>query len=170
MIKLITPSYELKNEIIDFKEEFITNNENTIPGSELLDKIPIFDEWLEYVNKNNSTITVSKEWVVTDTYIAKENDKIVGIISFRHELNDFLKDLGHIGYSVRPSCRCKGYATSMLKEVLKIAKEYGLKEIQISSEKDNTASIKIIEKNNGKYIRSFNYLDKEIYVYKIKLY
>jgi predicted acetyltransferase len=58
----------------------------------------------------------------------------------------------------------------MLKEVLEIAKNYGLNELQLSSEKDNIASIRIIEKNHGKYTRSFNYLDKEVCVYKIRLY
>lgn len=169
MIKLVAPSFELKNQIIDFKEEFIKNDENIIPGSELLDKISTFEEWIEYVSKNSSPITVSKDWVVTDTYLATDNNLIVGIISLRHELNDFLKDFGHVGYSVRPSRRCRGYATAMLKEVLKIAKKYDLKELQLSAEKDNIASIKIIEKNNGKYVRSFNHLNKEVYVYIIKL-
>ena len=169
MIKLCKPSYELKNQIIDFKEEFIKNNEKSIPGSELLDKIPTFNEWMEYVSKNTSPTTVSEDWVVTDTLLAIEDNQIVGIISLRHNLNDFLKDFGHVGYSVRPSCRCKGYATAMLNEVLNIAKKYDLKELQLSAEKDNIASLKIIEKNNGKYVRSFNHLNKEVCVYIIKL-
>lgn len=169
MIKLVTPSYELKDQIIDFKEEFIRNNENIIPGSELLDNTSSFDEWIEYVSKNASPFAVSKDWVVTDTFLAIDNKLIVGIISLRHELNDFLKDFGNIGYSVRPSCRCKGYATAMFKEVLKIAKKYELKELQLSTEKDNIASIKIIEKNNGRYIRNFNYQNHEFNVYKIEL-
>ena len=169
MIKLVTPSYELKNKIIDFKEEFINNNENIIPGSELLDKSSSFNEWIDYVSKNTSPTTVSQDWVPTDTLLAMDNDYMVGIISLRHELNDFLKDFGHIGFSVRPSCRCKGYATEMFKEVLKTAKKYEMKEVQLSSEKDNIASIKIIEKNNGRHVRNFNYLDQEFYVYKIKL-
>lgn len=169
MIKLCKPSNELKNQIIDFKEEFIKNNEKSIPGSELLDKIPTFNEWMEYVSKNTSPTTVSEDWVVTDTLLAIEDNQIVGIISLRHNLNNFLKDFGHIGYSVRPSCRCKGYATAMLNEVLNIAKKYDLKELQLSAEKDNIASLKIIEKNNGKYVRSFNHLNKEVYVYIIKL-
>ena len=57
----------------------------------------------------------------------------------------------------------------MLNEVLNIAKKYDLKELQLSAEKDNIASLKIIEKNNGKYVRSFNHLNKEVYVYIIKL-
>ena len=159
----------MKNQISDFKEEFSKNSEKTIPGSELLDQIPTIDEWIEYVSSNTSPSTVSKDWVVTDTFLAIKDDLIIGIISLRHELNDFLKDFGHIGYSVRPSCRHNGYATEMFNNILIIAKKHDLKELQLSSEKDNIASIKIIEKNNGKYVRSFNYLDKEFYVYKIQL-
>ena len=60
--------------------------------AERLDKIPTFNEWMEYVSKNTSPTTVSEDWVVTDTLLAIEDNRIVGIISLRHNLNDFLKD------------------------------------------------------------------------------
>ena len=76
---------------------------------------------------NASQDTVNPSWVVTDTYIAfDENDDIVGIIDLRHELNDFLKDFGNCEYSVRPSQWRKGYATKMLKLILKRAREIGM--------------------------------------------
>lgn len=40
--------------------------------------------------------------------VRKSDGRIVGIIDLRHTLNDFLKDLGNCGYSVRPSERKKG--------------------------------------------------------------
>lgn len=72
-----------------------------------------------------------------------------------HTLNDFLKDLGNCGYSVRPSERKKGYATEMLGQLLKEAKAAEMTELHISVEKDNTASINVIRKNGGVYERSF---------------
>lgn len=36
---------------------------------------------------------------------------------FEYQLNDFLKDFGNCGYSVRPSERRKGYATEILRQV-----------------------------------------------------
>lgn len=91
--------------------------------------------------------------MVTDTFFAirKSDSKIIGIIDLRHTLNEFLKDLGNCGYSVRPSERRKGYASEMLRQILRVAKEAGMKELHISVERENIASVKVIQKNDGVY-------------------
>ena len=106
MITLKRPIKGYESNATAFKQEFIDNGERTINGSELLDQMDSYDEWLKSVTDNISHDTVNPSWVVTDTYFAfDENDNIVGIIDLRHELNDFLKDFGNCGYSVRPSKR-----------------------------------------------------------------
>ena len=170
MIKLIRPSKEHEKEALAFKKEFFDNGENTINGSELLDQTDSYESWLQAVTKNTSKATVNPEWVVTDTYFAiDENERIVGVIDFRHELKGFLKDFGNSGYSVRPSKRKKGYATQMLSLILERAKETGLKSFQLSAEKSNIPSIKTIIKNGGKYSRSFTVNNEEADVYIIDL-
>lgn len=170
MIKLIRPLKEHEKEALAFKKEFFDNGENTINGSELLDQTDSYDSWLQAVTNNTSKATVNPEWVVTDTYFAiDENERIVGVIDFRHELKGFLKDFGNSGYSVRPSERKKGYATQMLSLILERAKETGLKSFQLSAEKSNTPSIKMIIKNGGKYSRSFTVNNEEADVYIIDL-
>ncbi len=37
-----------------------------------------------------------------------EGDQVLGGIAFRHELNDFVLRVGHIGYGIRPSARRRG--------------------------------------------------------------
>lgn len=170
MIKLIRPSKEHEKKALAFKKEFFDNGENTINGSELLDQTDSYESWLQAVTNNTSKATVNPEWVVTDTYFAiDENERIVGVIDFRHELKGFLKDFGNSGYSVRPSERKKGYATQMLSLILERAKETGLKSFQLSAEKSNTPSIKTIIKNGGKYSRSFTVNNEEADVYIIDL-
>ena len=170
MIKLVRPSKEHKKQALEFKKEFFDNGENTINGSELFDQTDSYDSWLQAVTNNASKATVNPEWVVTDTYFAiNENERIVGIIDFRHELKGFLKDFGNSGYSVRPSERKKGYATQMLRLILERAKETGLKSFQLSAEKSNTPSIKTIIKNGGKNFRSFTVNNEEADVYIIDL-
>lgn len=114
---------------------------------------------------------MNENWVVTDTFFAvrKSDFKIIGMIDLRHTLNEFLKDLGNCGYSVRPTERKKGYATEMLQLLLHTAKEAGMNELHISVEKDNTASVKVIQKNGGIYERSFLFEDETADIYRIVL-
>ena len=170
MIKLKRPTKEYESEALAFKQEFFDSGETTINGSELLDQMDSYDEWLKSVTDNISPDTVNLEWVVTDTYFAfDEDDNIVGIIDLRHELNDFLKDFGNSGYSVRPSERRKGYATEMLKLIIERARQIGMDKLQLSVETSNEASVKTITKNGGKYERSFTYEGEEAAVYMIVL-
>ena len=170
MITLKRPIKEYEPKAVAFKQEFIENGETTINGSELLDQMDSYDEWLKSVTDNISPDTVNPAWVVTDTYFAfDEDDNIVGIIDLRHELNDFLKDFGNCGYSVRPSERRKGYATEMLKLILERASQIGMGKIQLSVERSNEPSVKTITKNGGKYERSFNFEGEEADVYIIRI-
>ena len=108
---------------------------------------------------------------MTDTFFAirEEDNKIIGIIDLRHTLNEFLKDFGNSGYSVRPSERKKGYATEMLRLLIKYAKEIGLTELHLSVERDNIPSIKTIVKNGGKLERSFEFEGEVADIYLIEL-
>lgn len=169
-IRLVRPTEQLKEQAINFRQEFFDNHEMVINGSELLDKTDQYEDWLKTVAANTSIETVSVNWVVTDTFFAvDEKDQIIGIIDLRHTLNDFLKNLGNCGYSVRPSERRKGYATEMLRLLLPIAKDAGMKELNLSVERDNEASIKTIMRNGGKYERSFEFEGEQADIYKISL-
>jgi len=171
MIKLVVPTIELKDEALEYRQEHFDNGENIINGSELFDKTESYEEWLQTVTNNANIKTVNPNWVLTDTFFAidEETKKIIGIIDFRHTLNDFLVDFGHCGYSVRPSERNKGYATEMLKQIKDIARKAGLPELQLSVEKNNTPSIKTIQKNDGVYERTFEFEGEKADVYKISL-
>lgn len=170
MITLKRPIKEYESEAKDFKQEFFDHGESVINGSELLDQMDSYDEWLKSVTDNTSPDTVNPLWVVTDTYFAfDDNDRIVGIIDLRHELNDFLKDFGNCGYSVRPSERRKGYATQMLGLMVRRAGEVGINRLQLSVERSNEPSIKTITKNGGRYERSFTFEGEEADIYMIDI-
>lgn len=78
------------------------------------------------------------------------DQKIVGMLNFRLALNDYLSKYGgHIGYSVAPSERRKGYAEKMLALALEKALAFGLKKVLITCNDQNIASARTIEKNQG---------------------
>ena len=46
-IKLVVPTLNHKEEALAYRKEHFDNNETIINGSELLDKIDSYEEWLE---------------------------------------------------------------------------------------------------------------------------
>lgn len=170
-INLVRPTLELKEEALAYRGEHFQHGEKVIYGSELFDKTESYEEWLSAVTRNTDPETVNENWVVTDTFFAvrQSDGRIIGIIDLRHTLNEFLKDLGNCGYSVRPSERKKGYATEMLRQLIWVAKEAEMNELHISVEKENMASVKVIQKNGGVYERSFSFEGETADIYKFAL-
>ena len=64
--------------------------------------------------------------------------------------------LGHIGYSVVPWKRQRGYATRALQLLLPQARSEGLAYVELTSDADNIASQRVIEANGGELIERFN--------------
>jgi predicted acetyltransferase len=63
--------------------------------------------------------------------------------------------LGHVGYSVVPWKRNRGYATAALRELLPGAAAEGLRYVEICAEADNLASRRVIEHNGGVLVEEF---------------
>ncbi len=147
MLKLIRPSSSMERMATEFRSEFFTAGESAINGSELWDRTEKYEDWLKTINENTLSDETFRQWVKTDTFFAcDDSGRIVGIIALRYELNDFLKDIGHCGFSVRPTERNKGYATEMLKKILALAYKQGMASLRLSAEYYNVASIRVLEK------------------------
>jgi predicted acetyltransferase len=63
--------------------------------------------------------------------------------------------LGHIGYSVVPWKRQRGYATRALKLLLPHAREEGLAHVDLVAHEDNLASQRVILSNGGELVERF---------------
>ena len=63
--------------------------------------------------------------------------------------------LGHIGYSVVPWKRDRGYATRALQLLLPQIRDEGLAYVELTSDADNIASQRVIEANGGELIERF---------------
>jgi predicted acetyltransferase len=66
--------------------------------------------------------------------------------------------LGHIGYTVVPWKRGRGYATRALREMLPEAWAEGLRFVEITTDPDNVPSQRVIEHNGGVFIDEFRTL------------
>ena len=135
-------------QILNYKEEFLLNNE-IIHGAANMTSLSI-PEWVQFTENTKNKESVTPGFVTAHTFFALDNNKIVGIINARHELNDYLLNFGgHIGYSVRKSERRKGYAKAMLSYTVDFLFSLGLEKILITCDKENIASKRTIESCDG---------------------
>lgn len=156
-LRLVLPTPNYKDQILEYKEEFINNNEY-MHGTADLDSYKTFEDW--YINVCNAirgqNIKEGKVPATTYLVITEDENKLIGMVDIRHRLNTFLANYGgHIGYSVRASERNKGYGKQILKETLKICKDMRLDNVLVTCLKGNIASEKVIKANGG-------YFDKEV--------
>ncbi|HXQ00358.1 MAG TPA: GNAT family N-acetyltransferase [Solirubrobacteraceae bacterium] len=109
--------------------------------------------WADYLRKLDGCrhgLDLSTSWVASTFLGAFVGAELVGRISIRHELNDFLTNFGgHIGYCVRPAYRRRGYASEILRQGLVIVRAEGVDRVLVTCDDDNAASARVIERNGG---------------------
>jgi len=149
-MKLLRPSMEYKQQVLEYKNEFIKNGDD-LAGTSYLRNYDDYGEWMNFVLDNEKESTKHSQ-VTASVFLAvrDEDNKLVGIINIRHELNDYLFNFGgHIGYSVRKDERRKGYAKEMLKMALQECRKLGMKRALLTCDAENIASSKTIKYCGG---------------------
>jgi len=148
-LQLIQPSSALREGFLAFRAEFPPVAE--IPGLVSM-KAGDFDADVRRALNHAKGIDLPAGWVTSSTFwLVRDKTTIIGVVQIRHSLNAFLEsEGGHIGYSVRPSERGKGYATQMLRMALEEARHLGLKRVLITCDRRNLASARVIQKNGGR--------------------
>lgn len=104
----------------------------------------------ESITLADTTVAPPEGRVHNDLYWIVDDGEVVGFLSFRHALNDYLSEVGgHIGYAVRESRRRQGYASKALGLALDRAREIGLDRVMVTCDDDNEASARTIERAGG---------------------
>jgi predicted acetyltransferase len=150
---LMKPDLSFKEEIQAFRLEMLLA-ESSMDGTGQLRRMENVANWLAFNQRFENEATIPKHFVQTEQfiYVRKTDQTIVGMIQFRHELNNLLKNFGgHIGYSIRPSERQKGYAKRMLGDCLDVCRNQGLQKILVTCKEENEASRRTILANGGQY-------------------
>ena len=109
--------------------------------------------WEAYVralDRRRRGLAVPRDRVAATFLVAEANGELVGRVSIRHELNEFLlHEGGHIGYAVRPAYRRRGFATEMLRQAVVVARSHRVERVLITCDEGNLASAGVIERAGG---------------------
>ena len=108
---LEVPCLERKEEAIAYIKEFREYGSQINGAGGLNHYLEVYEDWLRSTEAHNLVVTNEVRVPAREFFLVRENDrKIVGMINIRLALNERLKKYGgHIGYSIRPTERGKGY-------------------------------------------------------------
>ena len=149
-LTLIEPTESLQDAYLDFLADFRAAGEKDIHGAggimtgDFAEFVQLLENQAQGIDLTDGRVPAGTYWLVLD------DKEVVGTVNLRHRLTPFLEhEGGHIGYSVRPSQRRKGYASTMLAMMLDKARQLGLPCVLITCDKDNVASAGVIRRNGG---------------------
>ena len=155
------PGIERKEDAVGFIREFYEYGSDINGSGGLHRFLDNYEGWLDKLNEDYLR-EPNEEKVPARTYflIRKSDSKIVGMINIRLALNEKLSRYGgHIGFSIRPTERGKGYNKINLYLGLKVCDRYGIDTVFLDADLNNPASWKTMEALGGERIREY-YDDK----------
>ena len=153
-LQLVPLSLALADESAAYRAAFpanrmrVTLDPDRIPGLDHLEEYDNIPAWLRFCETMRGKTT----WYAT---IRKQDGKMVGALCFRHRLeydDDDPEFCSHIGYSIRPDERRKGYAKEQLRLALQEAKALGVNKVRLICRDTNAGSVKTILSCGGVYV------------------
>ena len=149
-MELRRPSLADKETVLEMMEEFEKSQSGHDGGFWDTENF-VYEEWLESNQNQEMGINLPEGWVPAIQLVAfSGKGQALGFLNLRLRLNNFLLEKGgHIGYSIRPSERGKGYAKEALRQGLQVAKEKNIKKALVTCSVNNPASRAVILANGG---------------------
>ena len=163
-LSLVKPGEQYLQQVAGYRQEFL-DADSSMDGCGPLRRFENPMDWLLQIEAMSHLETLPDDRVLSTQFLCvrSEDNRLVGMIQVRHYFNDYLeKYAGHIGYSVRPSERRKGYASWMLREVLPYCRSLGLDKVLVACLDTNPASRKVILSNGGIYESTAHEPDRDV--------
>ncbi|OAV59200.1 GNAT family N-acetyltransferase [Enteractinococcus helveticum] len=109
-----------------------------------------WDEILQTIEHEARGVNLPAGRVPADFFLVEVEGEMVGRVSIRHRLNEYLFNFGgHIGYAVAPEYRGRGYAQLILRRALDHLSTLGVDQALITCQNENLLSARVIEKCGG---------------------
>ena len=149
-MELRRPTLADKETILDMMAEF-EETQSAHDGGFWDAENFVYEEWLETNMQKEMGINLPENRVPSIQFVSFDHvGRALGFLNLRLRLNEgLLNHAGHIGYSIRPSERGKGYAKESLRQGLQIAKEKNIRRALVTCSTENSASRAIILANGG---------------------
>ena len=145
MLKLEAPSEELRAGFLDMAADFAAHGEWRYAGAS-----QDFAGFLRQIASEEQERVLAPGRVPGSQFWLVSDGRVVGCSRLRHWLTEELEyEGGHIGYDIRPSDRGRGLGTSLLRLTMARAAVLGIVNVRVTCDANNSASIRVIEKNGG---------------------
>jgi predicted acetyltransferase len=146
-MRLVEASLDWKDEFLDYARESDDPRYAAAFGD--------VEEYVRRIQRQSRAEGLPPGWVPGTQLWLEHDARIVAVARLRFRLNaDLERKGGHIGYDVRPSLRGRGYGTRVLALTLVEARRRGIARVLLTTHDDNVGSIKVIERNGGKFTPS----------------
>jgi len=148
-MKLSCPTWADEAAVMDYRCEFLFGGEQLL-GAAGLECYEDYGEWLNHVQDMRLEHNVHPDLPPATTLLCWKGSRLVGTVEIRHRLTDFqLAYTGHIGFSIRKSCRGQGLATGLLALALDECRPLGLSRVLLTCSRYDAPSRRLIEANGG---------------------
>lgn len=143
MPDLIAPTTQLRRAWLDAHAEWGAGAHEDGFGLTPADEVDSPAGFAAWVGRlvDESTQTTYR-WIVDD-------QRVLGGIALRHDIDEYVHWAGHIGFGIRPTARRRGLASWALGHMLDRARQLGMERVLLVCAVDNVASANTIQGLGG---------------------